>query len=288
MTDYDVTDDIEVVVEDTDLPRRLKDEVYSTIEQRDGVTVEQADDIARAVESRYLDTRVDPLDPVGTVSAQSIGEPGTQMSVPYDERVVVRRNGETDVIEIGSLVDGLLQVHDSQEVDNHEVARAPEGMDVLSLRADEQVEWKPLEEVSRHGAPDELLEFELESGRSIRATKAHSFVTRQDNEVVPVAGDELDEGDWLPVVGNFDGAGFDEVNLRDYLPADEYWYTSTLTDGGVAAHPGGEDQIRNKRQALDADELDQHAVYPRQGTVSLPEQFPLDEETGFFVGAFLA
>jgi DNA-directed RNA polymerase subunit A" len=81
MTDYDVPDDIEVVVEDTDLPRRLKDEVYSTIEDRGGVTVEQADDIARAVESRYLETRVDPLDPVGTVSAQSIGEPGTQMTM---------------------------------------------------------------------------------------------------------------------------------------------------------------------------------------------------------------
>ncbi|PYZ03058.1 DNA-directed RNA polymerase subunit A'' [Halogeometricum sp. wsp3] len=37
--------------------------------------------IAKAVEARYLDTRVDPLDPVGTVSAQSIGEPGTQMTM---------------------------------------------------------------------------------------------------------------------------------------------------------------------------------------------------------------
>ena len=81
MTEYDVSEDIEVVVEDTELPRRLKDEVYSTIEDRDGVTVEQADDIAKAVENRYIDTRVDPLDPVGTVSAQSIGEPGTQMTM---------------------------------------------------------------------------------------------------------------------------------------------------------------------------------------------------------------
>ncbi|NHN48247.1 DNA-directed RNA polymerase subunit A'' [Halostella sp. JP-L12] len=77
----EITADIEAVVEDTDLPKRLKDEVYSTIEERDGVTVEQADQISKAVENRYLDTRVDPLDPVGTVSAQSIGEPGTQMTM---------------------------------------------------------------------------------------------------------------------------------------------------------------------------------------------------------------
>ncbi|WP_224447841.1 DNA-directed RNA polymerase subunit A'' [Haloprofundus salilacus] len=77
----EITDDIEAVVEDTELPRRLKNRVYRTIEERDDVSVEQADYIARAVEVRYLDTRVDPLDPVGTVSAQSIGEPGTQMTM---------------------------------------------------------------------------------------------------------------------------------------------------------------------------------------------------------------
>ncbi len=80
MSRADVSADVEAVVEDTELPRRLKDEVYSAVAERDA-TVEQADEIAKAVESRYLDTRVDPLDPVGTVSAQSIGEPGTQMTM---------------------------------------------------------------------------------------------------------------------------------------------------------------------------------------------------------------
>jgi len=288
MTDYDVSADVEALVEDTELPRRLKDEVYSTIEARD-VSLEEADEIAQAVEATYLDTRVDPLDPVGTVSAQSIGEPGTQMSVPHDERVLVRRNGETDVTEIGPLVDGLLDVRDSVDVDGHEVCTGPMGMEVLSLRADEQVEWKPLEEVSRHESPDELLRFELESGREIRATKSHSFVTRRNNEVVPVAGDDLDAGDWLPVVRSFEGDGPDSVDLREYLPSRDYWFTSTLTDGGTTAkQPGGSDQIRNKRQALEAGDIEEGWAYPVQGTGGLPEQFPLDEECGFFVGAFLA
>ena len=79
--DFDVDEDVVAVVEDTQLPRRLKSRVYETVESRSGVTVEQADEIAKAVENRYLDTRVDPLDPVGTVSAQSIGEPGTQLTM---------------------------------------------------------------------------------------------------------------------------------------------------------------------------------------------------------------
>jgi len=86
MTEYDhVTDDMEAVVEATELPSRLKSEVYEAIDRKAAetgeVTIEQATDIATGVENRYLDTRVDPLDPVGTVSAQSIGEPGTQMTM---------------------------------------------------------------------------------------------------------------------------------------------------------------------------------------------------------------
>ncbi|MFC6615493.1 DNA-directed RNA polymerase subunit A'' [Halopenitus salinus] len=290
---YDhVTDDIEALVEDTDLPRRLKTRLYETIEEKagehGGITTDQANDIVTGVENRYLDTRVDPLDPVGTVSAQSIGEPGTQMSVPYDERVIVRRNGATNVAEIGAIVDDVVDARESRSFDDHEVAIAPDGLETLSLGSDEQVAWKQIEEVSRHETPDELLRFELESGRTIRATKAHSFVTRLENEVAPVAGEQLSEGDWLPVVASFDGESSDDVDLREFLPTSDYWYTSTLTDGGVEAVPGGEDQLRNKRNALDRGELDEHAVYPVGGTVSLPERFPLDEETGFFLGAWLA
>ncbi|WP_121743832.1 DNA-directed RNA polymerase subunit A'' [Natronorubrum halophilum] len=79
--DYAVDDDTVAVVEDTNLPRRLKDNVYEALEERGDATVEEADQIAKVVEARYMDTRVDPLDPVGTVSAQSIGEPGTQLTM---------------------------------------------------------------------------------------------------------------------------------------------------------------------------------------------------------------
>lgn len=86
MTEYDhVTDDMEAVVEATELPSRLKSEVYEALERKaeeaGEITVEQATEVATGVENRYRETRVDPLDPVGTVSAQSIGEPGTQMTM---------------------------------------------------------------------------------------------------------------------------------------------------------------------------------------------------------------
>ncbi|WP_311170669.1 DNA-directed RNA polymerase subunit A'' [Halobellus ordinarius] len=76
-----VGDDIAAIVRDHNLPESLQHRIYETIEEREGVTLEQADEIAQAVSSRYEDNRVDAHDPVGTVSAQSIGEPGTQMTM---------------------------------------------------------------------------------------------------------------------------------------------------------------------------------------------------------------
>jgi DNA-directed RNA polymerase subunit A" len=221
----EITDAIETAVEDRELPRRLKDRVYETIEARD-VDAEQAGAIAAAVEERYAETRIDPLDPVGTVSAQSIGEPGTQMSVPADERVLVRRDGETRLEEIGPLVDRAMERSETRTTADHEVALAPAELEALSLGTDEEVAWRSVEEVSRHEAPDELLRIELESGREVRATKAHSFVMKVDGEVAPVRGDTLSVGDELPVVGDYD---------RDTDRADFGSVAPVATDGGVRA-----------------------------------------------------
>jgi DNA-directed RNA polymerase subunit A" len=221
----EITSAIESTVEGTDLPKRLKEEVYETIEGRE-VTAEEADEIARAVEEQYLDSRVDPLDPVGTVSAQSIGEPGTQMSVPSDERVLVRHDGNTTVTEIGPFVDRLMEGRETRTINEHEVALAPEGFEALSLGADEQMSWKPIEEVSRHETPDELLRLELESGRTIRATKAHSFVTMVSGDIEPVRGDTLSIDDEIPVFGEYDP----DAGQADFNPL-----APAATDGGVRA-----------------------------------------------------
>ena len=223
----EITDAVESIVEDSDLPRRLKQDVYETVQIREGLTDEQVEDIVYGVESKYLENRVDPLDPVGTVSAQSIGEPGTQMSVPADERVLVRQNGTTDVTEIGGLVDSLMESRETRTVDDHEVALAPEGLEVPSLSRDETVEWKPVEEISRHETPDQLLRFELESGRSIRATKAHSFVTRTDDGIAPVDASTLDTDDRLPTFGTYDPSE-SQIDLKDLT-------RSVAADGGTRA-----------------------------------------------------
>ncbi|MFW6152857.1 MAG: DNA-directed RNA polymerase subunit A'' [Halobacteriota archaeon] len=72
---------IETVVDETQLPRRLRERVKQTLVDRDVDDKTTAEEIVQAVTAQYEATRVDPLEPVGTVSAQSIGEPGTQMTM---------------------------------------------------------------------------------------------------------------------------------------------------------------------------------------------------------------
>ena len=241
MTEPDLADDVAAPIDGSELPERLRREIRETVTARNDVDVDHVEQIVEAVESQYRETRVDPLDPVGTVSAQSIGEPGTQMSLPSDERVIVRRDGETDVTEIGPFVDSLMQGRETREFDDHEVALAPDGLEVPSLSTDETVEWKPLEEVSRHETPDELLRFELESGRAIRATKAHSFVTRGDEDIIPVEADSLEAGDRLPAFGDYDPAtrSIDLAELE----------RTVATDGGVRA----ESAVAAGRERIDID-----------------------------------
>ncbi len=71
---------VEDHLEGSELPERLREKVREQVEERD-LSDEEAEEVVDAVYERYEQTRIDPLEPVGTVSAQSIGEPGTQMTM---------------------------------------------------------------------------------------------------------------------------------------------------------------------------------------------------------------
>ncbi|MFB6254655.1 MAG: DNA-directed RNA polymerase subunit A'' [Halobacteriaceae archaeon] len=268
MTDYNVSDDIETVVEDTELPRRLKNQIYEEITSRDvEVDPESASDIAQAVESRYTDSRVDPLDPVGTISAQSIGEPGTQMSIPGDERILIREQGETKLVPIGDFVDAIITSTNSRQFNDHEVARPEDCISVPSLSANEDIEWKPIEEVSRHNAPDELLRIELDSGRTITATKNHSFVTRSENNIVPITGESLERGDWLPVVGSLEGS---QQTASFSVGSTSTTDSIKLTDGGTV------------KQTRSTDNISSNDSRNQETDISLTPA------TGYVIGAWIA
>lgn len=67
-------------IEQADLPEKTKDHLREYLAERD-ITQEQFSRIISRVITEYQNTRIESLEAVGILAAQSIGEPGTQMTM---------------------------------------------------------------------------------------------------------------------------------------------------------------------------------------------------------------
>ncbi|MHC1635866.1 MAG: DNA-directed RNA polymerase subunit A'' [Candidatus Methanospirareceae archaeon] len=75
-------EEIEIKVNRTDLPESVKEELKEKLRAvRAKLNREKLDEIIKKVERKYEEAKVEPCEAVGIVAAQSIGEPGTQMTM---------------------------------------------------------------------------------------------------------------------------------------------------------------------------------------------------------------
>lgn len=72
--------DMEQRIDGLDLPYRTREDLKASLTGKD-LTDEQFDRILEMVFSEYKKSRIEPCEAVGVVAAQSIGEPGTQMTM---------------------------------------------------------------------------------------------------------------------------------------------------------------------------------------------------------------
>lgn len=240
--------------------------------------------------------KIDIGEAVGVVAAQSIGEPGTQMSLPHDEKVIIDRGMGPEEAPIGELVDSLMEKFGARKVGDSEVCVLRENILVPSLKENGRIEWKRLLECSRHRCERRLVRIRTRSGRRITATENHSFVVRRDNAVVPVAANELKEGVRIPSVRRLPlpARGSSALlELSDYLPKDEYWFGSELAKaeiGGGHLVPVAREQLANHLKGASSNSIEDGYVYPYQlhGRARIPERMELDGELGWFIGAYLS
>ncbi len=74
--------DIELKVNKSKLPERIKEELRKKLRAvRNKLSRRKLDEILNKVVERYEEAKVEPREAVGIVAAQSIGEPGTQMTL---------------------------------------------------------------------------------------------------------------------------------------------------------------------------------------------------------------
>ena len=248
----------------------------------------------------------------------------TLNSVDWDTKVMIAKNGEIVCPQIGEFIDAHLAAHTDkiQEFPNNQLYLAlDDGNDWQAISCDEEgkMMWTKLEAITRHPVVNEdgtntILEVTLASGRTIKATKGKSFLTLIDGKVQHINGSELNVGDILPIANSLalDGLRYKEsISLRTILPATEWMYG---TDVHAALHAMQGDRHwfqKNQgtlftvpysrsdafREAIvdgkntNAETIRPGFVYPartRPDVSQIPEQIPLTQEFGFFVGAYLA
>lgn len=186
-----------------ELPKNLVEEIENvTREYR--LNKEQKKKLENEVKKRFIQERVEPGEVVGIIAAQSISEPATQMSLPYEEKILIKKDGIIFPSEIGRFVDELMHKFGSKIEGDSEILDLKENVNcyVYSLGRDEKLKQKRIKSVIRHKSPEKLLQIKTASGRKIIATDHHSFVIRKGNRIIPIAGNSLKLNDRIPVIKN--------------------------------------------------------------------------------------
>ncbi len=203
----------------------------------ENITINTIDAFTRA--------QVDPGEAIGTVAAQSIGEPGTQMSLPGTEKVLIKMGNITKITPIGPFIDSLLNrlpaTTHVTSAHGSTIADIPENLElyVPALTDKEKIEWHRVIQVSRHPPNGKLLKITTKTGRTIIATLSHSFVVRKENKILPIKGRNLRIGDRLPIVRNLPSEnplrtiplGLNEARHDQVSPP-----TSKHADTGLSQH----------------------------------------------------
>lgn len=253
----------------------------------------------------------------------------TLNSVDWEENILIRNKNSTKVIKIGEFIDNLME--DNNDVEHLGDNKKEEMGDTYYLDTTDKeyyipsvdkigkVSWKKIEAITKHlpmnkDGTNTLVKIKTRLGREVTATKAKSFLTRVDDEIVPIRGDKIKVGTYVPIMKDFPKTNYSEyLDLVKYFPKNKYSYGSEIKKAQQYKTYCNENGIKNwfsvgkkekkfivcqtlsslnrmfngerKREYLEG------YIYPKQcqRTKSLiPEKLKLDNILGFIVGAYVS
>jgi len=119
-----------------------------------------------------------------------VGDPGVAKSIGRNEKILY-----VSANQFG---------YDTIENISKKFKRFPESLKVLTIdMKNHQPRWENVFEIIKHLPEKDLIKVSTEHGKSITATKDHSFITISKNgEIVPIKGEELTEESYLPIPVN--------------------------------------------------------------------------------------
>ena len=274
----------------------------------------------------YKRAIVAPGEMVGMIAGQSIGEVSTQMtlnSVTYETPIIVRNvNGEIQKTQIGDFIEH--KINAAKKIEYYKdkdttYAEVEDYYEIPSCDEDGNIVWKRIEAVTRHPVVNKdgtntMLKITTNEQREVIATKAKSFLKLVNGKILPVEGDSLKVGDYLPVSKkSIDFTEKRELDLKSVLPPTEYIYSSEVEKAKEvmpeyhwwSKHQGTTFTLPYKRSdsfvAKVNDKLRNgcntktgfapNCVYTMQTNMNdynIPEIIPLDYNFGYLIGAYSA
>ncbi len=242
------------------IPEKLVEQTRELCKE-EKLNTKEIEKVLQRVRKEYEAALIDPGESIGIITAESFGEPSTQMSIPYNEKIIIKINNKIKAVKIGEFINELMNLKGSLKLNEHSEILPLNDFEIYvpSLNQEEKIKWKKVIECSRHKTDKKLMKITTASGREITCTDNHSFVTRISNEIIPIKGDELKIGNRIPVLNNFFTDAFSkEIKINE-----------SLIDNNL--------------------EIENDMLY-KTGTATKPikNSIELDWKTGWFIGAYLS
>ena len=274
----------------------------------------------------YQRAIVAPGEMIGMIAGQSIGEVSTQMtlnSVTYETPIIVRnREGIIQKFMIGDFIEGKIKIATKTEYFKDKdttYSEVDDYYEMPSCTEEGEICWKRIEAVTKHpvvnlDGTNTMLKVTTLEEREVVATKAKSFLKLVDGKIVPVNGDSLKVGDFIPV--SLMPIDFNEtkiLDLRDILAPTEYIYTSEVEKAKAVMHEhcwwskhNGKTfilpykrsdsfcaKVNDKLRAgcVTKTAFTQNCVYTKQTNMNnytIPEKIELNYNFGYLLGAYAA
>jgi DNA-directed RNA polymerase beta' subunit len=199
------------------------------------------DSIILLLKEKMLGALINPGEMVGIIGAQTLGEISTQLtlnSVTYETEIIVRdSNKKITKHQIGEFIEK--EIRRSNKIDYMEdkdttYAECNDYLEIPSCDEDGNVTWKRIEAVTKHpvinkDGTNTMLKITTEDEREITVTKAKSLLKLVNGKIIPIDGESIKVGDYLPV--STKQIDFDEtfkLDMKCVLPPNEYVYGSEL------------------------------------------------------------